>query len=124
MLPSQVTPASDAFFLQEASVLIAPAIFAFEVRNALIRAERRGMIGSDAVDEASAQVSLVVELRPWSDRPVDFVRLLGLARREGLSLFDTAYLDLALREGAMLASRDGPLLEAAVRRGLGVSDLR
>jgi predicted nucleic acid-binding protein len=66
----------------------------------------------------------LVELRPWSARPADFVRLIALARPERLSLFDAAYLDLALREGVAIASRDSPLIEAAGRRGLEVNDLR
>lgn len=124
VLPSQATQAAGAFFLGDTTRRIAPAIFAFEVRNALLRFERRGAIQPSQVDEASATIETLAELHPWRAAPADFVRQLALARREGLSLFDTAYLDLALREGAALASRDGPLLDAARRQGIEVRDLR
>ena len=122
LLPSQSTPASLAFFSTELPHLIAPAIFEFEARNALLRAERRGFAYPDVVDEASEQLALMVELQPWATG--NTARLLNLARREILSLFDAAYLDLARVEGAALASRDGPLLAAAARLGVPTHDLR
>ncbi len=38
---------------------------------------------------------------------------LALARQHTLSVYDAAYLELALRRGAVLASLDGPLRSAA-----------
>jgi predicted nucleic acid-binding protein len=124
VLASQTTPASEAFFSRPLQELIAPAIFAFEVRNALLRAERRGLTGPDLVDLANERLGALVELRAWSSRSHDLARLVSLARREGLSLFDAAYLELAEHESAAIASRDGPLLEAAERRGVQTHDLR
>jgi predicted nucleic acid-binding protein len=124
VLDSQATPAADAFFAGDLPELIAPAIFAFEMRNALLRAERRGLTDADIVDEASVELSALIECRPWNARPADLVRLMALARRENLSLFDAAYLDLAEQEKAAIASRDASLLEAARRRSLTVYDLR
>lgn len=124
VLPKQSTPASQAFFDSTPATFVAPAIFAFEVLNALLRAERRGLLTAQAVDEAVVQIGDAAELRAWIASPADWVRLFALAREEALSLFDAAYLDLALREGAALASRDAALLEAAGRRGLEIHDLR
>ncbi len=121
-LMSQATTAADSFFAGVLPILIAPGIFAFELRNALLRAERRRMTASDLVDRALAEFSELVELRPWT--AADLGRLTALARQEALSFFDAAYLDLAESEGAALASRDRRLLEAAVRRGIPVHDLR
>jgi len=39
-------------------------------------------------------------------------------------MYDAMYLYLAIEEYAGLASRDGPLLDAARRRGVDVIDLR
>jgi len=124
LLASQMTAAADEFFAHEQPPLIAPAIFAFEVRNALLRAERRGMTDPDLVDEGSAELAALVETRSWSGRIAEFVRLIALARRENLSLFDAAYLDLAQQEAAAIATRDSSLIEAAKRCGLAVHDLR
>jgi predicted nucleic acid-binding protein len=43
---------------------------------------------------------------------------LELARQHALSIYDAAYLELALRIGAALASLDKPLKTAAVKRGI------
>jgi predicted nucleic acid-binding protein len=39
--------------------------------------------------------------------------VLDLARRTGLSVYDASYLDLAMRLGAPLATRDNELRQAA-----------
>ena len=124
LVDSQKSAAADAFFDNASPLLIAPAIFAFEIRNALVRAERRGITKSNIVDQAFLELSDLVVCRPWSDRAADFARQIALARKENLLLFDAAYLDLAIEEGAPLASRDASLLAAAQNRGVPVHDLR
>jgi predicted nucleic acid-binding protein len=49
-----------------------------------------------------------------------FSHVLDLARRERLSAYDAAYLELAMRLGVPLASKDGPLCDAAERVGVSV----
>jgi predicted nucleic acid-binding protein len=51
-----------------------------------------------------------------------FGRILDLAREERLTAYDAAYLELAMRLGVPLASKDADLCDAAQR--LGVSVLR
>lgn len=41
-----------------------------------------------------------------------------LARQEGLTGYDAAYLELAMREGLPIATRDQQLREAAAREGV------
>lgn len=43
---------------------------------------------------------------------------LRLARESGLTYYDAAYLELALRRGAQLASRDRQLVAAARAHGV------
>jgi len=47
-----------------------------------------------------------------------FGEVLLLAREQGLSVYDAAYLDLALRRGLPLATQDQVLREAARRMGV------
>jgi prevent-host-death family protein len=42
----------------------------------------------------------------------------ALSRREGLTAYDAAYLELAMREGLPLATLDRQLREAAARLGV------
>ena len=51
-----------------------------------------------------------------------FTRVLDLAREERLTAYDAAHLELAMRLGIPLASKDADLCDAAER--LGVSVLR
>lgn len=59
--------------------------------------------------------------------PIDEAEVFGLtafAEASGLSLFDAAYLGLAVELSAALASRDRDLLEVARAAGVDVFDLR
>jgi len=47
-----------------------------------------------------------------------FEKVLSLAREQGLSTYDAAYLELAIREGLPLASLDTELKKAAKAVGV------
>jgi predicted nucleic acid-binding protein len=123
VLRTQTTAASDAFF-KTASQTIAPSIFAWEVRHVLLKAERMGRIDAEGLNEGVLVLEGLAEIRASNDGAADFARLIAIARAENLSLFDAAYLDLAITERASLASRDVGLLDAAKRRGVKFVDLR
>jgi predicted nucleic acid-binding protein len=50
--------------------------------------------------------------------PLSYDAVFHLAERHGLTVHDTAYLDLALREGLPLASLDQALCKAALDSGV------
>ncbi|MBL8291700.1 MAG: type II toxin-antitoxin system VapC family toxin [Bryobacterales bacterium] len=52
--------------------------------------------------------------------PVSYDGVFDLANRHGLTVYDAAYLDLALRAGLPLASLDNALCNAARRCGVGL----
>jgi len=96
------------------SVAHAPALWWFEVRNALIAGERRGRIRES---EVGAFLQHLAGLPIRLDRePVD-ADLLNLARRHRLTVYDAAYLELALRLNAPLATLDASLARAAPADG-------
>jgi predicted nucleic acid-binding protein len=96
----------------------APSIWPSEVANALLVAERRGRLSPARVARA---VELLLEL-PVSihDTAADLALgpVLDLARTHGLSAYDAAYLELAMREGLPLATQDEALRAAAQRVGV------
>lgn len=123
-LPSQSNQTADAFFARRPlPLMIAPAVFRLEVNNALLKFERGGALKAEAATRVWDALRGMVAISAMADVEQRFDALMALARAERLSLFDAAYLDLAITEAAALASRDGPLLEAALRRGLAVEDL-
>jgi predicted nucleic acid-binding protein len=95
-----------------------PAVWWFEIRNALVANERRGRLTeTDTTDFLRGLNRLPVGI----DRSPDESALLALARRHRLTLYDAAYLGLAQREGLPLASFDGPLRAAAAVSGVPLS---
>jgi predicted nucleic acid-binding protein len=87
-----------------------PALWWFEIRNALVVNERRQRLGEPETAEFLDNLSrlrIVVDYAP-NDRI-----LLRMARRHRLSVYDAAYLELAQREGAPLATLDNDLARAA-----------
>jgi predicted nucleic acid-binding protein len=92
-----------------------PALWHLEVANALLVAERRGVIASHASDLFRARLQALpieTDATPLQDAAP---RILSLARAQVLSSYDTSYLELAHRLGASLASFDRRLNEAAQR---------
>lgn len=94
---------------------LAPRLWAYEVRNSVLMGMRRGRIGkADAEEFLSSLVDLNIRL---SD-PVSYDDVFKLAEHHSLTVYDAAYLDLALREGSQLASLDDALCKAAVKAGI------
>lgn len=89
---------------------LAPAIFWFEIRNVLVVNERRRRLTTAEADTFLASLGeLPIELAPLPPE----LGVLHLARDNELSVYDAAYLDLALRSGYRLASLDRKLRSAA-----------
>jgi len=98
---------------------VVPAIWALEVGNALLVAERRQRI-------SRAESARFVEILRALPIDVDATPALGtlgsllsLARQTGVSVYDAGYLDLAAAHGLPLATLDKALERAA--RQLGVA---
>ena len=99
---------------------LVPALWVWEVANVLTLAARRGRIGGGDV---AARLALMTALpirvddegvaRAWRETAL-------LAQAETLTVYDAAYLELALRMGADLATLDTELRSAAVRVGVRV----
>lgn len=97
-----------------------PAIWRVEVANVLAIAERRRRI---TPADTAAFIAKVENLAIHVDEETSsraFSRILDLAREERLTAYDAAYLELAMRLGVPLASKDRGLCEAAARVGVSV----
>ena len=95
---------------------------ALQVANALCVAERRKRLqASDIARFADLICALPITVEP-SRLERSLGPVLSLARAHGLSSYDAAYIELAMREGLPLATLD-ERLRARARR-VGVSALR
>ena len=95
-----------------------PGLWHLEVANALVVAERRAVIQANSSDEFLNQLyklPINTDLQPLAERQM---RVLALARAEGLSSYDASYLALAQQLGGTLASFDRKLNQAATNLGV------
>ena len=117
-IPDQATAYTQSIATKlEADRAIVPALWQLEFANVLKTACTRGKFSLDAAREVVDAVgTLPIEVDsgvapgPW--------QLLDLAMRYGLSSYDAAYLELAIRHGIAIACKDGKLREAAVQAGV------
>ena len=92
---------------------ISPALLPFEVGNVLWRKVRRGeLAGQERTALIRDLAALDQQYDPAPGRDVQ-LEIARLADRHGLTVYDAAYLELALRLGAVLATLDGDLADAA-----------
>jgi len=115
----ETTPGTlDALELAAREACVAPSVWPLEVCDAVLTAQRRGRFSSEDV---TLFLDLVAGLRVSVDdlalrRAID--QVLPLAARHALSSYDAAYLELALRKNAPLATLDAGLARAARAAGV------
>ena len=118
----EATPATDALledFRTGAEALV-PTLFHYEVANCLVGNERRKVprstpARSTAFLGALAQLPIETDVASTSKTATQTAEL---ARTYGLSVYDAAYLELAMRRGVPLATRDPLLVPAAKKAGV------
>ena len=96
----------------------APSLWRLEVGNALLMGERRGRVTQADTAKWTTYLNALpvtiddeTDLRAWSET-------LTLARTQDLTVYDAAYLELALRRGVPLATLDAQLKAAAASVGV------
>lgn len=93
-----------------------PALWRWEVQNALLISERRTLAAEDAQRMLEDLQSLRIEIEAVRNEMLGAE--IALARRFSLTAYDAAYLDLAIRRDAPLMTRDAKLADAAKQMGL------
>ncbi len=97
----------------EAGEAFVPAIWPLEVGNVLLVAERKKRLSEASIVRFLALVNnlpITVE----QETPERMLKeIVSLARENGLSTYDASYLDLAMRLGLPISTKDASLLKAA-----------
>ncbi|MEY3235756.1 type II toxin-antitoxin system VapC family toxin [Aquidulcibacter sp.] len=100
---------------------IVPALWYWEVGNVMTMAQSRGRLNES---ECAIRLALLAAL-PIKTDDVGVAKAwhetLSLAKSHGISVYDAAYLELALRQGGELATKDKAL--DAVANKLGIETL-
>ncbi len=95
--------------------LVVPALWPYEIQNALAMAFHRNRMDAESVSDAlEALRGLGAEL----EAPQGLGHELRLAQAPGLTAYDAAYLAVALNTGATLATNDQRLRRAAETVGV------
>ena len=116
LFDDEATPATDSLLdrLKDSGAFV-PSLRCLELGNVLSRAERHRRISAAHI---AASLNLLDRLPIMTDTETDnraFREILTLARTENLTTYDAAYLELAMRRGLELATRDRALIRAARR---------
>ena len=122
-LPDEASEHADHFFgrITGGSVLWVPALWWYEMANALIGAQRRKRLTER---DRMRLIELYRMLPIQTDTVLDpdaMHRFQTLAMEHELSAYDAAYLELAQRKGLGLATLDQRLQSAALRAGVKVA---
>lgn len=116
LLPDENTPAAQAYLamLGDAPGL-APPLWLYEVPNICVMAFRRRRLSQVQLAEALTRFGrLPVTVEP----EIPLLAIRYLAERHNLTIYDAAYLELALRLDGQLATFDKALATAARANGV------
>ena len=122
-LPDETSEQANHFFRQITSknILWVPALWWYEIANALIGAQRRKRL----TERDRMRLTELYRMLPVrTDTVLDsdaMYRFHALAIQHELSAYDAAYLELAQRRALGLATLDRRLRSAALRAGVKVA---
>ena len=113
--PGQATAATQAMLeaIAAGAVFEVPSLWSLEVANVLLVLKRRGRITERERRLAAENLLMLPHVIDGDGASVALTRLTELAAKYSLSVYDATYLELAMRRGLPLATKDGPLGKAA-----------
>ncbi len=101
--------------------VVVPAFWRHEVLNALLVGEKRNRLTPELTQAFIADLKrLPVDIDDAATQDVLFNTTQALCRKHGLTAYDAAYLEIAIRGGYPLATADKDLRRAAVAEGVEV----
>ena len=108
----EATPYTEAVLdaITGPATAAAPRLFFYETHNLTLMGLRRQRVSQD---DAEAFIRLLPALSIIITDPLAYSDVFRLAQHHRLTIYDAAYLELAIRKALPIASRDGDLLRAA-----------
>jgi predicted nucleic acid-binding protein len=115
LLPDETNARADAVrdAVENGADTWIPVHWWLEIANGLLMAERRRRITAEQVAQALSLLNALPLEEDEQTAEQISVRTLTLARKHNLTVYEAAYLELAQRRGATLATFDDQLLKAA-----------
>ena len=101
--------------------VVVPAFWRHEILNALLVGERRNRLTAKLIQAFIADLNrLPVDIDDGATQDVVFNTTQALCRKHGLTAYDAAYLEIAIRSACPLATADEDLRRAAAAEGVQV----
>lgn len=101
------------------ATVVVPASWRHEVLNALLVGERRNRLTLELIQSFIADLKrLPVDVDDGATADVVFETTQALCRKHGLTAYDAAYLEIAIRNAYPLATADEDLKRAAAAEGV------
>jgi len=115
--PSQASSETDRLLeeVEAGAVVVVPSLWYLEIANGLLAAQRRKLLTAAERKEALTRLSGLSLSVDEETGQAAFHKTSELAEKYGLSVYDAAYLEAAIRRKLPLASRDQPLRATAKR---------
>lgn len=118
--PSQASAETEQLLVEveAGAAVVVPSLWFLEVANGLLAAQRRKLLTATERKGALTRLSNLTFTVDEETGQAAFRKTSELAEKYGLSVYDAAYLEAAVRRKLPLASRDQPLRAAAKRCGI------
>lgn len=119
-LPDETSSQADLFLagISDKSTLWVPALWWYEIANALLMAQRRNRI-TEADRTRLTDLYRILPIHTDVTLDADTIlRLHTIAMQYNLSAYDAAYLELAQRKSLVLATLDQQLRVASQKAGI------
>ena len=119
---NQATPETDKLLGEVAagSTAVVPAFWFLEVANILLMAQRRGKLTVALKKTALTTLENLNLIVDDEGQRAAFHKTSDLAEKHGLTIYDAAYLEVALRRKIPISTRDEALKRAAKQCGVKV----
>lgn len=122
LFEDEVSPYAEAVLdrLAAGARALTPFIWPLEVGNVLLVGERRGRV-TETQTTAFWEILKAIPVAVDDRAPMASADgIIALGREHGLSAYDAAYLELAVRNAVPIATLDNRLADAAKASGAGV----
>lgn len=110
--------ADEVLVALEGNAVLVPTLWPIEITNALLVAERRDRVKQSEIRRFVELLSGLTVIMASQTVAQSVGGILPLAREHGLSAYDAAYLEVALRHGAPLATLDKNLETSGRKAGV------
>ncbi|MEI6494188.1 MAG: type II toxin-antitoxin system VapC family toxin [Verrucomicrobiota bacterium] len=116
----EATSATDRLLedLSAGATAWVPALWHLELGNVMVGAQRRGRMDQAGMESFFSRLLVYDIFVDEQTIPQAWNKTLDLAVQYGLSTYDASYLELALRRGLPLATKDLALVAAARAAGV------